>query len=454
MGVAASLLFFCATYSDSHGRVRSVPTEYSSVRQAVTNAQNGDTVLVASGVYSGYYNRDIEITDKQILVMSEDGPQSTIIDCGGLPSHNHRAFMFDGSVPFSPEIRGFTFWNGYHESGGAVTVSNAASPLFRNCIFTGNTAAHNGGAAFVRNASARFIDCTFSENHGQGLASGGGAAGAVEVYGGNATFGNCDFEANTSAREHGAVNALGSSIQMTNCRIIDNEGYGDYGPNDWNIGAVALGEESDAVISGCVFAESRGYGLGVSMSQAAISGCTFAYNCGGIYAWLSDLTIDHTIIAFSTSHESITLAGRNTTEISCTDIFGNAGGDWAGGIWKQETKSGNISADPRFCNSEDGDLHIYNYSPCAPDYAPCSELIGACDVSCESDWVCGDLDFSGIIDIDDIVYIMNYVFNGGAPPIPYEAGNVDCAGYIDIDDTVYLLQYVFQFGTEPCAGCR
>lgn len=64
----------------------------------------------------------------------------------------------------------------------------------------------------------------------------------------------------------------------------------------------------------------------------------------------------------------------------------------------------------------------------------------------------GDVDGSGGIDIDDIVFEINYVFSGGEAPNPIEVGDVNCSGGIDIDDVVYLIEYVFSSGPEPCEG--
>lgn len=63
---------------------------------------------------------------------------------------------------------------------------------------------------------------------------------------------------------------------------------------------------------------------------------------------------------------------------------------------------------------------------------------------------CGDIDVSGSIDIDDVVALIEYVFQGGNPPDPVDAGDVNCLGGVDIDDIVYLIAYVFQGGTAPC----
>ena len=68
-------------------------------------------------------------------------------------------------------------------------------------------------------------------------------------------------------------------------------------------------------------------------------------------------------------------------------------------------------------------------------------------------YLCGDADGSGLIDIDDVVFLINYIFAGGPAPDPYEQGDADCSGLIDIDDAVYLIQYIFAGGPSPCADC-
>jgi hypothetical protein len=67
------------------------------------------------------------------------------------------------------------------------------------------------------------------------------------------------------------------------------------------------------------------------------------------------------------------------------------------------------------------------------------------------EYIPGDADGSGAIDIDDVVHLINYIFNGGLAPVPLESGDADCSGEIDIDDVVYLINYIFNGGPEPCA---
>ncbi|MCK4656335.1 MAG: hypothetical protein KAT85_04865, partial [candidate division Zixibacteria bacterium] len=74
-------------------------------------------------------------------------------------------------------------------------------------------------------------------------------------------------------------------------------------------------------------------------------------------------------------------------------------------------------------------------------------------ITVEPQYVCGDADGSGEVDIDDIVFLISYIFSGGPPPDPMEAGDADCSGDVDIDDVTYLVAFVFSGGPEPCADC-
>jgi murein tripeptide amidase MpaA len=63
--------------------------------------------------------------------------------------------------------------------------------------------------------------------------------------------------------------------------------------------------------------------------------------------------------------------------------------------------------------------------------------------------VIGDADGSGGVDIDDVVFLINYIFGGGPAPDPLEVGDADCSGGVDIDDVVYLINYIFSGGNAP-----
>ncbi len=63
--------------------------------------------------------------------------------------------------------------------------------------------------------------------------------------------------------------------------------------------------------------------------------------------------------------------------------------------------------------------------------------------------IMGDANASGKIDIDDVTYLISYVFSQGPPPAPLRAGDPDGSDGIDIDDIIYLITYIFAEGPPP-----
>jgi hypothetical protein len=76
------------------------------------------------------------------------------------------------------------------------------------------------------------------------------------------------------------------------------------------------------------------------------------------------------------------------------------------------------------------------------------------DGSCYAD--IGDANASGVsgivIDIDDVTYLVSYIFAGGPAPIPYAvaSGDANCDCAVDIDDVVHLIAHIFIAGPPPC----
>ncbi|MFH1336864.1 MAG: C25 family cysteine peptidase [Candidatus Zixiibacteriota bacterium] len=61
----------------------------------------------------------------------------------------------------------------------------------------------------------------------------------------------------------------------------------------------------------------------------------------------------------------------------------------------------------------------------------------------------GDANGDLTIDIADVVWIINYLYKGGNPPIPLEMGDADCDGTVDVADVVYLINYLYKGGYPP-----
>ncbi len=122
------------------------------------------------------------------------------------------------------------------------------------------------------------------------------------------------------------------------------------------------------------------------MSHGILRGCTFWGNSipnGTLVSFgESDGIVENTIIAGNPAGRPLAIA--TVLELSCTNIFGNADGNWVDGLEIYLGVDGNISEDPLFCDPMNGNFHLRDASPCAP-YSPPNEecdLIGAWPVGC------------------------------------------------------------------------
>ncbi len=69
----------------------------------------------------------------------------------------------------------------------------------------------------------------------------------------------------------------------------------------------------------------------------------------------------------------------------------------------------------------------------------------------EPDFIRGDANGDGVIDLGDAIYLLNYLFKGDSAPDPLEAGDANCDGAVELGDAIYLLNYLFKNGPPP--GC-
>jgi len=70
----------------------------------------------------------------------------------------------------------------------------------------------------------------------------------------------------------------------------------------------------------------------------------------------------------------------------------------------------------------------------------------------QSQYLCGDADGSGEINVADVIYLVEYIFFGGPEPVPYLGGDCDANGAVNIADLTYLVTYLFSGGPAPCAS--
>jgi len=165
--------------------------------------------------------------------------------------------------------------------------------------------------------------------------------------------------------------------------------HGD-GGTSWSGGAASVSESWRVVFRNCIFAGNRAYYGGAIAGrwcEISIVSCTFYDNeatasGGGAALAMDDLgsaELSHCIVAFGRAGRAFESLGATIT-LECCDVYGNAGGDYAGPITGQLGVNGNISADPLFCDPARLDLSIATGSPCAPG-GECG-LMGALSIGC------------------------------------------------------------------------
>ncbi len=71
-------------------------------------------------------------------------------------------------------------------------------------------------------------------------------------------------------------------------------------------------------------------------------------------------------------------------------------------------------------------------------------------IPAHSQFICGDADSSGAVNVADLTYLVNFLFQGGASPKPLLAGDCDGNGSVEVSDVTCLVEYLFRNGLEPC----
>ncbi len=212
-----------------------VPSEYTTIQEAIEIALDGNTVLVEDGTYSGDGNRDIDFLGKAIMVKSLNGPENCIIDCNASYSDNHRGFYFQNGEGNDSVLEGITITNAYVVTGcygGAAIYCYGASPTIKNCIIRNNgseldpqsTCFCHGGAIYLGNGSGPTIShCTITENT---VGSWGFGAAVCVSYDSGVTLTKSLIAKNDASqyqsRGGGIYAYMNAYLSIDNCTFADN----------------------------------------------------------------------------------------------------------------------------------------------------------------------------------------------------------------------------------------
>ena len=318
-----------------------VPEDFSTIQAGIDASVDGDTILVASGTYSGEGNRGLDFKGKTISVMSEAGSESTVIDCENLD----RGFYFHKNEDETSCLNGFTVQNGFSDLGGGIHCASS-SPTISDCVII-TSYAENGGGIRCHSASPILIGCTLQDNEGS-------KGGGIHCTASNPSLTGCLITGN-SADNGGGISAVYNSSPSISISLVT--------ANNANIdGGGILCENSDFTIENCRFTDNRAkYGGAIyvtNSSNPTITHCVMYMNRatrhgGAIYCdYYSYPEITNSI-----------LRENHVKEIYITEYpgdvlvnYSNIQGGWPG--------TGNIDEYPGFVDPDNYDFHLFPDSPC------------------------------------------------------------------------------------------
>lgn len=369
--IAASIIFA----SISHAHDIHVPADAATLEEALAQATAGDRVVLAAGLHEA---ADLLIPNGVTIEGDANDPGSVIIQ--GIDSR--RALRAQGIE--RADLIGLTITGGrssgstnYDSSGGGLLISQSSVWLDRVHLVD-NQATGGGGAIQVLYGQVHLSLCVLTDNH---AAKGGGA---VDVsYESSATFSRTRFEGNIAAWG-GALSARTlSSCWLQDCELIGNTAVAQQAVG----GAFFSDYAAMVAFYSCVLAENhagKGGAARLNSVSTTFMNCTVDRNTAlekgaGFMIRDSGLNLTRSIVSFNEGEGLAFESG--TVTCTATNIFGNTSGDWIDVLADQRDQRNNMQVDPLYCG--DGDYHLHETSPCAPDNNPVG-LIGAKDVGCHN----------------------------------------------------------------------
>ncbi|UCC78520.1 MAG: T9SS type A sorting domain-containing protein [Candidatus Zixiibacteriota bacterium] len=271
-------------FSTSLATTIHVPGQYPTIQDGINAAVNGDTVLVAAGTYAEHLN----FSGKSIVVISEDGPETTIIE---RQSIGMSLVLFTSGESNQAILSGFTLQKSYQAP--AIYVSGSQPQILNNCFLYNQTMVEGGAISAKNNAFPIIKGNLFWCNGGFR----GGAIDVGELAPANAKIERNIFISNTSQTHGGAVFvrnstasiinhnifymnyvlAMGAAICFSQCENIEfynNTVAFSSNYETWNGSGLVVWVTNNCSVYNNIFVEN----IGIGMRQEPFYSSSFSYN--------------------------------------------------------------------------------------------------------------------------------------------------------------------------------
>ena len=252
---------------------------FKDMKSAINKSENGSTIYIAPGTYSGLNNTNLTITNSLNIMNWTNGD---VIFDGEQKNWIFRIFN-------NINIQGITFIN---SNDSAIYISKGNSAI-SNSIFANNSAKYSqswGGAIFIDNSNFTIFNCSFVNNSAKYEEAEGGA---IYSYKSNLTIFNCSFVNNYAKEYGGAIYSYESNLTIFNCSFMNNSAeygggaifniYGNFTVSNCSFvnnsagvdgGAICIGSSDNSTIFNCSFMNNS-----VKMYGGAIYGKSTVFNC-------------------------------------------------------------------------------------------------------------------------------------------------------------------------------
>ncbi|MCH7878211.1 MAG: dockerin type I repeat-containing protein, partial [candidate division Zixibacteria bacterium] len=374
--------------------------------------------------------------------------------------------------------------------GGGVSCSASVS-IFEDCVFTANTAHAGGGLHCTDSSSITVRNCSFISNAANpwrfgGQFGSGGRGGGISCINSTIEILGSSFVDN-SAHFGAGVSFKFSTGLVDSCTFNSNEAnyFGVFaGPQFPGLGGAIALKESSPGVSNSTFVGNISHpnplpfpSLGAAIycadgANPMITSSTFYANIAeditdvfgtdtgrgsALFAWNASPTLEKCVMSFSESGNAVDCIQQtdDLIVIRCSDIFGNAGGNWVGCIAGLDSTNGNFSLDPYFCDTTTLDLTLQPGSPCSVAHNSCEELIGRFGIGCSGPFCCalaGDADNNVSVNIADITFLIARIFAGGSAPNCNDEADANGDNKVNIADVTFLIARIFAGGPAPICG--
>ncbi len=339
------ILVLTATVS---GSVIHVPGDFPTIQAGIDAAVDGDEVLIADGTFTGEGNRDIEFRGKTIIVRSEHGAGSTVIDC----EQEGHGFLFIHQEGRGSRLEGVTITGGVNSGiypdyyGGGIYCEGA--PTITECIVAGCRSSSGGGGIHCF-GPACISKCSIIGNTSEG--DGGG----IMIFSAGAVVTSCIVSGNEAATQGGGIHCRGPGEAAIAGCVIESNTAGEEG------GGLHLSYYAEPRVRNCIIAGNRsncnGGGIACrSESHVRLTNCTVTGNIalgdgGGLFStYFSKPMVTNCILRGDDPDEIFIFTGRLTV------VYSDIEGGWDG--------EGNIDADPLFTAFHGFDCLLRPGSPC------------------------------------------------------------------------------------------